>query len=235
MKGENKICISVLAENSKGVLEKLMHASNKTDLVEIRLDGLKNDHLESLVEIKKEVEKIKTKKDFKVILTCRLKECGGEFEGSEKDWKEIIEKASELKFDYIDSDFQKTHLLDLKKVKTGSKIIVSYHHFSHTPSYQKLRKILKQMRQFEPDIYKFAAFVKNKEDNQNLLKLLLNKKSSEKLVVQGMGKIGLKSRILSYLLGGEFIFVSLKNETTAPGQTSFDEAQKIIQSFDTIF
>jgi 3-dehydroquinate dehydratase type I len=232
MKDEGKICISILAKNSKELLEKLIEASNKTDLVEVRLDGLENNHLESLDGFKKEVERIKSEKNFEIILTCRMKECGGEFDGSEKEWKEIMERAGKLKFDYIDSDIQKSHILDLEKIKLGSKIIVSYHHFTETPNYQKLKKILKKMRQFEPDIYKFATFVKSEKDNQNLLRLLLNKKSSENVVVQGMGKIGFKSRILSCFLGGEFVFASLENKPTAPGQISFGEVKKILESFN---
>lgn len=208
-----RICVVVTGNTLSKFLENLREAESKSDFVELRAD-----HINSLKE--SDIEKIRKAVTKTAIFTCRRKDEGGLYEGSEPERNKIIRKALELDFEYVD--------IELKTVKTSiftpknSKIIVSYHNFEVTPSYQTLNSIANDMRENGADIIKIATMAKHDDDNNKLFKLLMNKKLSEEMIIVGMGEKGKLTRIMSPLMGGFLTFANIKGQSTAPGQIDKD-------------
>ncbi len=216
-KSDINICITLAENDIYRLLCQIERAQQLNDFVEIRADYLPKLDLSVL-------SKIKTSLSARAIFTCRSVKDGGNFEGTDKEQVELLKTAASLGFEYIDVDLRLIN--QFKNKLENTKIIVSYHHFTHTPSYLQLKKYLKKMRASVGDIYKFACLVKSKKDLYSLYKILINKKPKEQLIVLGMGKIGQISRLLTPFLGGYLTFASLDDVAVAPGQTSFDNLQQ---------
>ncbi len=216
-----KICVVVKSDSEEAIVESLKQIPSSVGYVEIRYDYLEEGQdLNSLKRIRKAINQ-------KAIFTCRLKKFGGQCIKSLDYWKSVVQMASTAKFDYIDVDYQLTKEIDYRKFVESldyGKIILSYHNFNETPSFLKLKKILKKMSGFDPEVYKIATKVSQKGDADTLLKILLNKKKKAKMICLGMGRSGIKTRVLSVILGAELTFASLdKGQETADGQLSFKE------------
>lgn len=200
-----KICAPVIGKTLKEFLKNLDQVQEVSDMVELRADKIKNLSEKDLQLIRR-----KTKKE--AIFTCRE--------------KEIILKVLDLGFDYVDIGLSLISNLDLPK-KRKTKIILSFHDFKKTPSLILLKKIKKEMKQFQPDVMKFATMIDSDVDIKNLLRLLLSKDNNEKMIVIGMGEKGKITRILGPLLGSFLTYASTSFGKSAPGQLEVAELKKI--------
>lgn len=204
---EIKICTVVTGSNLKKFLENLDKIQEISEMVELRVDCIKNLSKKDLLLIRKRTIK-------EAIFTSRN--------------REIILKVLDLGFDYIDIEFSLMGKIDFKKSK-NTKIIISYHDFDKTPREKELERIISRMKKLKPDIIKIATLVKNESDNLRLLKFLLNKKVGEKMVIVGMGEKGKVTRILGPLIGSYLTYASTELGETAPGQIDFIKLKKIYQ------
>lgn len=200
-----KICTPVIGKTLKEFLKNLDRVQEVSEMVELRIDKIKN-----LSE--QDLKLIRTKTVKEVIFTSRR--------------KEIILKALKLEFDYVDVDLSLIKELKLLKSKK-TKIIVSFHDFKKTPNIQDLTKIINRMREWKVEIIKIATMVNNDQDIGNLVKILLNKKENEKIIVIGMGEKGKITRILGPLLGSFLTFASTQYGETAPGQIDIEKMKNI--------
>jgi 3-dehydroquinate dehydratase type I len=223
----SKICVVVKSDSIEGILDRLKGVSPDAGFVELRCDYLKEGFdLSSLEKVRKSIKQ-------KAIFTCRLTRFGGEFPKSPAEWRKVVQTADTAKFDYIDIDYGLTAELDYNNFKKSlrfAKTILSYHNFTHTPPYLKLKKILRKMDGLSPEICKFATKVNKSRDVDDILKLILNKKKKTKIISLGMGSLGVKTRVLTPLLGAELTFASLEEgQETADGQLSFNELSNRIE------
>lgn len=200
-----KICTPVIGKTLKEFLKNLDQVQAISDMVELRVDGIKNFNEKDLQLIKKKTIK-------KAIFTCRK--------------KEIILKAFNLGFDYVDVELSLTSSIDLQK-KGKTKIILSFHDFKKTPKIKELTATLDQMRECGNNIIKIATKVNNDQDIKNLLQVLLIKKKGEKIIVIGMGKKGQIIRVIGPLLGSFLTFASTEFGSTAPGQIDINKMKNI--------
>lgn len=215
-----KTCLTVTGDNLKSFLKNLNQIQKQnSDLVELRCDYIQDFKILDIEKIKQELTK-------PAIFTFRKTKDGGMFQGEFEIWKQIIEMASMAGFRYLDIEFPSIRYVDLSKKHPETKIITSYHNFKQTNGYRDLRKIQKRMRGVKPDLMKFATFVKTEKDIRNLVRLLVSGKKSDRMVVIGMGNLGKITRIINPLLGSQINFLS-GNETTAKGQLSFEDWQKV--------
>jgi len=219
-----KICIPVIGRNLEEFLENLNKIQKICDCVELRVDYIKNLKIKDIEVIKNEVKK-------EAIFTCRKKDEGGKFAGSEKERLEILEKALELDFDYVDIELSSINQINLSAKNKEAKIICSYHNFKKTPDYKELEIIANQMREYKASVLKIATMSHNEEDNRKLFKLLLNKCKEEKMIVLGMGEVGKITRILLPLLGGYLTYANIDSSEIAPGQINIEELENIYKSF----
>lgn len=152
--------------------------------------------------------------------------------------KEKIIKVLETSENFLDLDIndQKEELdfIEENKLKNKtslllrSKLIVSYHNYEETPSFQK---IVDEIKEFDPVIIKVSTFCQRAEDSLKLLNLLLElKKQGEKFIISGMGDDGKIVRIYGALWGNEMNFAPVDgNEKSAPGQLTKENLEKIFE------
>ena len=190
----------------------IKQANRLADLIELRVDYLRNAGLGLLFQNRK--------KPF--IVTHRRKEEGGRYRGDERKRLGVLQEAIDLRADYIDVELatERSLLQGLISNKRSTRIILSFHDFRKTPPQKELQKLLNQMVRLEADVIKIVSFARSWEDNLNILSLLpFAKERKQKIVAFCMGEKGKISRIFSPFLGAAWTYASLnQSKTSAPGQ-----------------
>lgn len=225
MKLKPNICLVVIGQTINQFLKNLKTAQTQADLVELRVDFIKNLNMEDLCLIKQRTHKV-------AIFTCRPQSSGGHFNNQESNRLNLIKRADSLGFDFIDLELETliTKPLNLKH----SKLIISHHNFKTTPSIKKLNNILTQMNSFKPEVKKIATMVKSIQHLQILTKLLTNKKPSEKLIIIGMGQKGNLTRFLFPLLNSYITYASFNKIKSAPGQIEIKKLKLFYQQLNQL-
>jgi len=200
-----KICVPVIGKTLNEFLKNLTQVQAIADMVELRVDEIKN--------LKKIDLQLIRKKTIKVAILTSKK-------------TEIIIKALNLKFDYVDVDLSQISSLKLTN-KEKNRIILSFHNFEKTPNMNELIVIVNNMRKFKTGVIKIATVVRNDEDLGNLFRLILAKKKRDNLIVVGMGRKGKITRVLGPILGSFLTFASTPFGKTAPGQIDLNKMQNI--------
>ena len=216
-----KLCIPVVETTIGKALIAIKKANRLADLIELRVDYLRNLELPLLLQNRK--------KPF--IVTNRRKEEGGQYRGEERRRLSVLQEAIDLGADYIDVELatQRSWLQDLVKNKRETQVILSFHDFRRTPSLKELQRISWRMIQLGADVIKVVPFARSWEDNLNILSLIpFAKERKQKIVVFCMGEKGKLSRIFSPFLGAAWTYASLsQSRTSAPGQLTARELTDI--------
>ncbi|MFA5763619.1 MAG: type I 3-dehydroquinate dehydratase [archaeon] len=193
-----------------------------TELIEHRIDFLENIvDLDKIYSSKKEI-----------IATCRNKNCGGFFDGSEEERIKILIWAIEAGAKYVDIEVEtqielKRKVIDFAK-ENNCKVIVSMHNFKETPNDSVLQKALAQEIEDGADIGKIVTFANEKISYLRVLDLILQAKEADfPLIAFCMGEKGKSSRLTCLALGSPFTFVAY-NTASAPGQFTAKEAREIL-------
>lgn len=223
-----KICVPVTGLNLGEFLENLNMIEKFCDFVELRVDYIEDLKIEDVDVIASEVK-------MESIFTCRKKNEGGKFEGSEEERLKILEKALGKNFDHVDIELSSIDQINLSERSNQTKIICSYHNFDKTSEYKDLESVVNQIRDKDIDILKIAMMSNNEEDNNKLLKLFLNKVKDEEMIVLGMGEAGKITRILLPLLGGYLTYASIGGRETASGQIDIEELKNIYKIISPLF
>ena len=216
-----KLCIPIVETTMGKALIAIKKANRLADLIELRVDYLRNLELPLLLQNRK--------KPF--IVTNRKKEEGGQYRGEERERLGVLQEAIDLGADYIDVELatQRSWLQDLVRNKGGTQVILSFHDFRRTPSLKELQRISWRMIQLGADVVKVVPFARSWEDNLNILSLIpFAKKRKQKIVAFCMGEKGKLSRIFSPFLGAAWTYASLsQSRTSAPGQLTARELTDI--------
>jgi len=196
-------------EEFKFNLEKIQ---KRVNIVELRVDYIQNFNASMLEEIIKRTYR-------ETILTCRVysnNNNSGFFQGSHKEQLRIYQKADELKVDYI--DIEKEEYKQSQHTFENSKLILSHHFWNKSADLDLLKLTLKQMRNLKPDVIKIVNTVQDDKDNINLIKVLLDKKENEDMIVLGMGEKATFTRTFFPLIHGFLTYASVNESISAPGQ-----------------
>jgi 3-dehydroquinate dehydratase type I len=158
----------------------------------------------------------------------------------DKGLKEKIIKLLESSDNLLDFDINSGSwgLEYIKENKLQNKLIASFHDYEKTPELDDLKKIVKDMERYKPEIYKVSTFCKTPEDALKLLNLsLVLKKGEKKFLIFGMGEEGTMVRIYAALWGNEFNFApSEDDEKSAPGQltkSNLDRALNLLKNLNS--
>ncbi len=214
------ICLSIGASGLNSVNDAL----SKAQLAEIRLD-LTNLNKEETVEL------FQSKKYL--IATCRsydlpLEECKKRLT-----WAILGTRFKKSKVKrYIDLDFDSPAEYREEMITTakrgGFSIIISYHNFDNTESFERLCEIYEGAVNMGADIVKIVTNAKSIQECSRLLQLY-KKYPINTLVAFSIGEEGKFTRLISHFLGAPFIYCSLDGDSqTAPGQFTIAEAEKLI-------
>lgn len=218
MKYDFKICTVIQGKTLESFVKNIKKAQKTAAMIELRADSLSDFSVEDIPIIKGPVK-------VPCIFTCRHVDEGGLFTDSLAKQKEILKKAFESGFDYVDVAYNNSVIDDLS-VEEKKHLIISYHNNKATPSLIELVELLKYLRSFNPAIIKIATFVKDKMDVPILASLLRKRKKDEKLIVIGMGKKGEITRLTFPPAGSYIAYVTMKGEKNiAPGMLTEKDLQ----------
>jgi len=214
------ICLSI---GTPG-LAKVNEALATTKLAEIRLD-LTNLNREETVAV------FRSKKDL--IATCRNYNLSHEESKRRLFWAMVgtrTKKSTGRR--YIDLDFDspddyREELITAAK-KRGFGIILSYHNFNSTESYERLLEIYNICIERGANIVKIVTKAKSIQECSRILRLYKELPKST-LVAFSIGDEAKFTRLVSHFLGSPFIYCSTtEDSSTAPGQFTLEDAERLL-------
>ncbi|ACV24838.1 type I 3-dehydroquinate dehydratase [Methanocaldococcus fervens] len=212
------ICLPVVEDNVEEAIKTAKKYLEIADIVEFRVDMLKEVSEEDIAEFAK----------YPSIITVRPEWEGGYWRGSDEERLNLIKKAIECNAKFVDIELREEKNREIVKFRdeigSKTKIIISYHDFEKTPSKEVLDDIVKKALSIG-DIAKFATMANNKEDVLNILEVI--NKYSGKIIGIGMGENGKLTRILGVYFGSILTFASYKGKSSAPGQVDIETLKEI--------
>ena len=155
------ICIPITSKTVEEAVEEIRKAENVADIIELRVDYLRNPDLKVLLN--------STKKQ--VIVTCRKKSEGGLYDGDEKGRVALLLNAIAAGADYVDIELSTPEPLleKLIKKKAETRFILSYHNFQQVP--EDLQVTFDRMLQKGFEIIKIAVMANSIEDNLKIFEV----------------------------------------------------------------
>ncbi|MDQ5988091.1 MAG: 3-dehydroquinate dehydratase [Syntrophus sp. SKADARSKE-3] len=226
------ISISIGAGSGEAVKTVMNRAFTLADMVELRIDGMKNPNLADLLH----------DPPGPVLVTNRRKEEGGAYTGSELKRIGLLEDAIALGAQYVDVEASTDgKLIDrikarinaanhsTKSMDCAARLILSWHDFRGTPTEAMLQEQFHKMQGIGADIIKMVTFAESIEDNLRLLNLLAyGHRQGQEMIAFCMGTMGRPSRIMAPLFGSCMTYASLEAGTeSAPGQLTAGEMKQI--------
>jgi 3-dehydroquinate dehydratase-1 len=209
--------VAVIGNNSLNCAKKAKKLG--ADILEIRIDLLDVDARTALSKTKK--------LDLPVIITNRMKQEGGTWDGSEDERIRLLLSLLPLA-DAVDIELcaQKRDAV-VKKIKTeGKTVIISTHDFQNTPEPDAMAGIIKESFEAGADIAKLAVMPQTLLDVLHLLEVTL--RSNGKVCTIAMGNIGRHSRVVAPIYGSVMTY-GYVDKPTAPGQLRVDELKAILK------
>lgn len=193
----------------------------KLDCAEIRLD---------LMELTEEEVEQLFAAPCTLVAACRP----GKYSDDER--IHLLTKAVRHGAHYVDIEFEANpkfiNIIKEEAEDKGVKLIVSYHDFQETPSYEEMERIIVQSRVMGADLVKIAVMARSEEDCATIMSLYHKHKD---IIAFGMGQEGMITRVAAPLLGADFTFAALDDaHATAPGQLTLEKMEKIYKMLNVI-
>ena len=221
-----RVCVAIPPKTVDEAIELLQTANAlHPDLIEIRLDSLKNHDC---------LKEISSSTGIPLIATNKSKEHHGGFLGTETERQKILFDAVQNGFEYVDVDLGTPNQVQLIKSfrEAGAKVIVSFHDFEKTPSLSELKKVQDELSALGADVCKIITTANSVEDNLVVLDFVSKSSKQAKMVCFAMGEFGKTSRLLSPVFGAFFTFACLdEKRKTAKGQLTIQEMN---QAYETL-
>ena len=210
MYSQTQIAIPILQKNKDKVIDVAKDCISKgADILEFRIDGLKNPQIEDIKYIIEEI-------NFPMIATNRISSEGGYFKGSEEERCNILLECADL-VDYVDIELQSNDKY-IKNIKdTGVKTIVSYHDFEKTPEIDEIYYIVEKEQELG-DIAKVAFMPQDLEDTLKILTILSH---FDDVIAISMGELGSYTRVMTSKFNSPITF-AVGRDVTAPGQIDIE-------------
>jgi len=160
----------------------------------------------------------------------RRAEEGGKWEGDEARRIDELLKAVKLGADIVDIELETRNLEEaIPLIKKRAKCLLSFHELEKTPSLDRMKGIVQRQLEAGADICKVITTAQRFEDNLTVLQLITEFPKT-KMVSFAMGPLGLASRILCPLVGGDFTYASIEEgKESAPGQLTVRDLIKIYE------
>ncbi|CAK7340836.1 unnamed protein product [Dovyalis caffra] len=219
------VCAPLMAQSVEQMVIDMQSArAQGADVVEVRLDYINN------LQPRKDLETIIRNKRLPVIIVCRPKWEGGQYEGDEHTRLEALRLAHELGADYVDFELKVASDLieELKnKHRTGGKVIVSSYLNGTTPSKENMSHLVASMQATRADIIKIVSNANDITELERIFHLLSH--SEVPAVAYSAGERGLISQLLCPKFGGALVYGSMEGNPI-PGLPTLDslrEAYKV--------
>lgn len=196
-----RLCVTVTADTTAELRTKRDQVRD-ADLVELRLDTVADPSAAAALAGRK----------VPVIVTCRPKNQGGHFKGSEAERRTILSEALALGAEYVDLEWQGS-CADLIERTGGRRIVMSHHDFNGMPD--DLPALAQAMVSSGAEVVKLAVTARRLGDNLALRAIARNTRAPMALIA--MGEPGLPSRVLAGWMGSCWTYAG---DNVAPGQVS---------------
>jgi len=213
--GRPRICAVIVSDDIKAVRE----VEPFVELFEVRID-LIGDRWQELVEHLR-----------KPWIACnRSAGEGGSWRGNEQGRIGELIKAAGLGADIIDIELGTEKLSQVVQlVNKKSKCLLSFHEMKATPPLDRLKKIVQRQLEAGADICKVITTARSLEDNLTVLRLIAEFPKA-RIVSFAIGSLGLASRVLCPLVGGDFTYASIeRGKESASGQITARELRKLYE------
>jgi 3-dehydroquinate dehydratase-1 len=221
------ICVSLTESSPDALMGSVQEVSPKADLIEIRLDTLEDP--ESL-----DIQRLLRIRSCPLIFTNRSRDEGGHFLGPEEKRIGLLRKAVQAGADYIDLELRTDSALRAviqKEIqKTSTKLIISYHDFTSTPSTETLTEVFNLERKTGADIGKIVTMAEDPRDILRVLSLYTSALDRGfPLIAFCMGKLGKITRLACLELGAYLTYASpSRGNEAAPGQIPVDDLRAMV-------
>ncbi|HEY6510034.1 MAG TPA: type I 3-dehydroquinate dehydratase, partial [Vicinamibacterales bacterium] len=200
------LCETVTAD-TLGALRAGRDAATVGDLVELRLDGLRDLDVAGALAGRR----------VPAVVTCRAKWEGGRFDGTEEERKAILARALALGAEFVDVEWRAgfQDVIDA----APARVVVSHHAFDGVPG--DLTDRVRAMRSTGAGTIKVAVLTPRLSDTNRLAAI----GAQGQAVVIGMGESGLPSRLLATRYGSRWTYAG---NGVAPGQIP---ARRMVEVF----
>ena len=216
-----KICLPVVEPTTERAVRAMAQAKGLFDLVELRVDYIKNPGLEILFRAR----------ERPCIVTNRRKEEGGRYQGDETGRRRILREAVDLGFEFVDLELGsgRSAVEEVMGTQTKTRLILSYHDLKKTPPLRELRNLCRRMVRYGADVIKIVTLARSWEDNLKVLSLIpYALEQKQEIVALCMGDRGKMSRVFAPLMGASWTYAPLIRErASAPGQLTARELKEI--------
>lgn len=228
------ICVPLTAKTENELMEQLDEVTAvQPDVIEWRADFYEQlDETEKVIHL---VKRMKEQTDVPLLFTIRSEEEGGEpitLEEAEK-VKLIQAICRETNIEAVDYEVENNRkyvaaIRDVAK-EHDVELLLSYHHFSKTPSNEELIKIGAKMELLEADVAKIAVMPQSRTDVSRLLHITteLDELLQVPVITMSMGELGVLSRVIGWAYGSCLTF-AVGVESSAPGQVPVRELRSAI-------
>lgn len=205
------------------------------DLVELRVDLIRD--VAALEDL------LRRPRSIPYILTIRLAEEGGAWDGSEDERISLFERLGPLMPGFIDVEFAAWMRSEKLRLKVGllcepgngelvnglrNKLILSQHDFRLTPVDQELDQLHLKIQKVSAAVHKIACYAAEASDGLRLLSV--GALGQRNLMLMGMGEGGICTRVASRQQKRWGTYAALESGSeSAPGQPSIDTMQRLFR------
>ncbi len=215
-KDKPRICAAIVSDD----IEPIKRVESLVDLFEVRIDLIGDGWRELAKELKKPW-----------IACNRRMDEGGRWQESESNRIEELLSALELGANIVDIELETEGLEKVTKlIKKRAECLISHHDLKGTPSSEKMRQIIQKQIAAGADICKLVTTARRFTDNLAVLQLILDFPAT-RIVSFAMEVLGLTSRLLCPLVGGDFVYASIEEgKESASGQITVSDLRKIYRT-----
>src|SRR6516165_5369818 len=144
------ICISLAQESRRMALADMLNAAPQCDLLEVRLDRFAKAP---------DVGELLTHKPKPIILSCRRRQDGGEWDGSEEERLALLRQCVVSKGDYVEIELD---VADEVRKFPPAKRVITYTNLQETPP--DIADVYAQALTKSPDVVKLVTPARTPEE-----------------------------------------------------------------------
>lgn len=236
------ICVSIIEATHQEALQTIERCAPAADAIELRMDLIAGGDLPQLMAAARQASN-----RIKMIVTCRRKEeslipeagdpAARKMEMTKTAKMELLKQAVVLGADFIDIELAAgeraiSQLQSFRrKQKSLTRVIVSWHDTSKTPSLPKLKEIFLACVKTGADLVKIVPYARKMSDNLKVLSLIAYAKAQNRdIIAMCMGDEGKISRVTALQWGSYLGFAVLPGgKQSAPGQLTVQVMKQIEQ------
>ncbi len=209
------ICISVTPVSRTFAKVDLLNASFQCDLIELCLDRLVKEP-----DVKDMIDGISKP----IMISCRRKEDGGQFDGTDEERMMLMRQAIVAGPAYVELDYATAQLIP----RFGqTKRVINYTSLNRPFSQADIEEIFKEAKQVKGDVVKFTWPTPTLEAAWPLLAAVA-KKHDLPAVGLGLGKAGVTFSLLGRKYGSPWLYAALEKGMEAyDGQSTVSELDDI--------